>query len=195
MTHESYALLEAGIDGEPRAAQLASEYSDFAMRVPPDDVDAAAAALLVASRALVGVAARSLAGVDDITLPQYRALVVLTRPVPVTVGDLATTLDIHRSTATRLCDRLERKGLIRRRPGVSDDRRETPVGLTAKGRRLVDRVTEHRRRDIHTIASWMSPEDRQHAIVALTAFAVAAGELPGVDRFGWADYVGNAPPQ
>ena len=53
---------------------------------------------LVASRALVGVAARSLAGVDDITLPQFRALVVLTGGIPVTVGDLATTLDIHRST-------------------------------------------------------------------------------------------------
>src|SRR6476659_9486342 len=122
MTHESYALLEAGIDGEPRAAQLVSEYSEFAMRVPPDDVDAAADALLIASRALVGVAARSLVGVDDITLPQYRALVVLTRPAPVTIGDLATALDIHRSTATRLCDRLERKGLVRRRPGVSGDR-------------------------------------------------------------------------
>src|SRR4029078_9681087 len=95
-----------------------------------DDLDAATQALLVASRALVGVAARSLAGVDDVTLPQYRALCVLTRPVSVTIGDLAMTLDIHRSTATRLCDRLERKGLIRRRPGVSDDRRETPVGLT-----------------------------------------------------------------
>ena len=77
-----------------------------------DDLDAATRALLVASRALVGVAARSLAGVDDVTLPQYRALVVLTRPVSITIGDLATTLDIHRSTATRLCDRLERKGLV-----------------------------------------------------------------------------------
>jgi len=158
-----------------------------------DDLDAATRALLVASRALVGVAARSLAGVDDVTLPQYRALVVLARPVSITIGDLATTLDIHRSTATRLCDRLERKGLVRRRPGASEDRRETAVTLTAKGRRLVDRVTEHRLRDLHVIASWMSPADRQRAIRSLTAFAAAAGELPGVDRFGWADNVGNGP--
>jgi DNA-binding MarR family transcriptional regulator len=128
-----------------------------------------------------------------VTLPQYRALVVLTRPVPVTIGDLATILDIHRSTATRLCDRLERKGLVRRRAGASEDRRETSVMLTAKGRRLVDRVTRHRVRDLHTIASWMTPADRQRAIRALTAFAAAAGELPGVDRFGWADYVGDGP--
>ena len=158
-------------------------------QMPENDLDleAATEALLVASRALVGVAARSLADVEDITLPQFRALVVLTRPGTVTVGDLAQVLDVHSSTATRLCDRLERKRLIRRRPGVSPDRRETPVSLTAKGRRLVERVTDHRRRDIATIASSMSPEDRESVICGLAAFAVATGEMPGVDRFGWAD--------
>jgi DNA-binding MarR family transcriptional regulator len=164
------------------------------MHATGDDVVAATEALLVASRVLVGVAARSLAGVDDITLPQFRALVVLTRPATVTVGDLAFLLDSHPSTATRLCDRLERKGLVRRRPGVSPDRRETPVNLTAKGRRLVERVTDRRRRDLRAIASSMSPEDRERAIRGLTSFAVAAGELSGVDQFGWTDSVGNEMP-
>lgn len=159
-----------------------------------DGLEAATEALLVASRALVGVAARSLAAVDDITLPQFRALVVLTRQVPVTVGDLAVTLDIHRSTATRMCDRLVRKGLVRRRSGVSSDRRETAVGLTAKGRRLVDRVTDYRRRDLNRIAASMSPKNRERVIQGFTLFAGAAGELPGVDRFGWADYVGSDMP-
>jgi len=192
ITHAFGRAPTGSIAGERHLFE-ANQYIDAAMDRNRDDLDAATQAFLVASRALVGVAARSLAGVDDVTLPQYRALVVLLRPSPVTVGDLATTLDIHRSTATRLCDRLERKGLVRRRAGASEDRRETSVALTAKGRRLVDRVTEHRVRDIHTIASWMSPADRRRAIVGLTAFAVAAGELPGVDRFGWADHVGDAP--
>jgi DNA-binding MarR family transcriptional regulator len=157
------------------------------MHETDEEIEAATEALLLASRALMGVAARSLADVDDITLPQYRALVVLTRPTPVTVGDLAVALDIHPSTATRLCDRIERKGLVRRRPGVSPDRRETPISLTAKGRRLVERVTDHRRRDLAMIASSMSPEDRERTIRGLTSFAVAAGEHPGVDQFGWAD--------
>ena len=119
---------------------------------------------------------------------------MLTRPETVTVGDLALLLDIHPSTATRLCDRLERKGLVRRRPGVSTDRRETPVNLTAKGRRLVERVTDRRRRDLSAIASSMSPEERKRAIKGLTSFAIAAGELPGVDRFGWAVSAGNEMP-
>jgi DNA-binding MarR family transcriptional regulator len=157
------------------------------MHETDDEIDAATEALLLASRALMGVAARSLAGVDDVTLPQYRALVVLARPISVTIGDLAVALDIHPSTATRLCDRIERKGLVRRRPGITPDRRETPISLTAKGRRLVGRVTDHRRRDLAMIASSMTPEDRQRTIKGLTSFAAAAGEPPGVDRFGWAD--------
>jgi len=152
-----------------------------------DDVAAATDALLTASRALVAVAARSLAVVDDVTLPQFRALVVLMRPTAVTVGDLAEALDVHPSTATRLCDRLERKRLIRRRPGAAADRRETTVGLTAQGRRLVTRVTDRRRRDIAAIAAAMSSEDRAVAIKGLTSFANAAGELPVVDPFGWSD--------
>lgn len=150
------------------------------------DIESAADALLDASRALVAVAARSLADVDDVTLPQFRALVLLTQAATVTVGDLAEALDIHPSTATRLCDRLDRKALIRRHPGVSADRRETTVTLTAKGRRLVGRVTDRRRRDLAAIAAAMAPKDREHAIESLTAFAQAAGELPVVDPFGWA---------
>ena len=103
-------------------------------------------ALLKASRALVAVAARSLADVEEVTLPQFRALIVLTRPNGVTVRDLADALDIHPSTATRLCDRLDRKQLIRRSPRTDGDRRETNVELTTRGRRLVDQVTERRRR-------------------------------------------------
>src|SRR6266511_55471 len=151
------------------------------------DLDVATDALLTASRALVAVAARSLADVDDVTLPQFRALVVLTRAETVTVGDLAEALDVHPSTATRLCDRLVRKRLVRRRPGVSTDRRETTVSLTAQGRRFVGRVTHRRRRDLAAIAAGMSSVDRGHAIRGLTAFALVAGELPAVDPFGWTD--------
>lgn len=150
------------------------------------DTEAATDAFLSASRALVAVAARSLAAAGDVTLPQFRALVVLTGSVPVTVGDLAQALDIHPSTATRMCDRLERKLLVRRFPAGSSDRRETTISLTARGRRLVERVTERRRRDLSTIAAAMSATERQHAIDGLRSFAQAAGELPALDLFAWA---------
>src|SRR4029077_10764902 len=64
-------------------------------------------AVLRASRVLVSVAARSLAGVDhDVPLPQYRALVVLASRGPQRPTELAEALAVHPSTVTRLCDRL-----------------------------------------------------------------------------------------
>jgi DNA-binding MarR family transcriptional regulator len=152
-----------------------------------DTQEATTDALLDASRALVAVAARSVADAGDVTLPQYRAMVVLLRPGAVTVGDLAESLDIHPSTATRLCDRLERKRLVRRRPASGPDRRETAVELTAKGRRFVDRVISRRRKDLAAIVASMGPDDRTQTLDGLRAFARAAGELPVVDPFGWAD--------
>jgi DNA-binding MarR family transcriptional regulator len=148
--------------------------------------DAVVDAFLVASRALVGVAARSLADVQDITLPQYRALIVLWGRPGIGVTDLAEALDIHASTATRMCDRLVRKQLLCRTRGT-EDRRATELRLAAAGRRLVERVTDRRRRAIADIASGLPAEVRDQAVQSLLAFAEAAGEPTGVDLFGWDD--------
>ena len=90
-------------------------------------------AVIGASRALVAIAARSLAAAgDEVTLPQYRALVVLASRGPQRVVDLAGVLDVTASTATRMCDRLVRKGLIRRQRQPSD-RRSVRMSISAAG--------------------------------------------------------------
>lgn len=144
-------------------------------------------AVLTASRALVAVAARSLATVDArVTVPQFRALVVLSSRGPQRVGDLAEALAIHPSTATRLCDRLVAKQMVRRSPDP-DNRRETMISLTPKGRDLVDAVTSIRRREIAGIVDRIPPSERAPMVRALAAFAAAAGE-PTADAtsLGWA---------
>lgn len=135
-------------------------------------------AVLYASRVLVAVAARSLAGVaDEVTLPQYRALVVLAAKGPQSLRALASTLDVHASTATRMCDRLVRKRLIRRKQS-REDRREVVLDLTASGRRLVAEVTTRRRTEIARIVARVPRDQRQPLVTALTAFGHAAGEVP-----------------
>jgi DNA-binding MarR family transcriptional regulator len=143
-------------------------------------------ALLTASRALVAVAARSLAGLEgDVTLPQYRALVVLAAHGPQTVGQLAECLDQHPSTTTRLCDRLVTKGLIGREISAVS-RRETTISLAAPGRRVVHEVTRRRRREIERIVARVPPGLRTSLIRALTAFSDAAGEIPEQSwSLGW----------
>jgi DNA-binding MarR family transcriptional regulator len=153
-------------------------------QVAPDElVDT----VLAASRALVAVAARSLAAAgDDVTLPQYRALVVLAARGPQGTAELAAALAVNPSTATRMCDRLVRKGLIRRhrQPG---DRRAIRIALTAPGRDLVAEVSERRRAELARLLGALPPEEHEPVIAAFRAFAAAAGELPQPGAaLGWA---------
>jgi DNA-binding MarR family transcriptional regulator len=137
-------------------------------------------AVLTASRVLVAVAARSLAEEVSVSLPQYRALVVLAsrgsqRPV-----DLAQALSVDPSTVTRMCDRLEGKALITRRRD-KEDRRTVVLDLSAAGHQLVDRVTLRRRREIGQILTAVDPKERSNLVRAFTAFGNAAGEIPEAD--------------
>ena len=127
---------------------------------------------------MVAVAARSLAAVDEsVTLPQYRVLVVLASRGPQLMGHLAEALDVHQSTATRVCDRLVGKGLVERSSGHRS-RREVRIELTAKGRGIVHDVSAARRVDIERIVARIPPAVRSATVEALTAFNDAAGELP-----------------
>jgi DNA-binding MarR family transcriptional regulator len=93
------------------------------------------------------------------------------------VKELAEALSIHPSTATRLCDRLVAKRLVRRSP-ARDSRREIVVSLQSRGRNLVEKVTTVRRREIAAIVARVPTELWNPAVIALTAFAEAAGEVP-----------------
>jgi DNA-binding MarR family transcriptional regulator len=139
--------------------------------------------VLSASRALVAVAARSLATVaDDVTLPQYRALIELAVRGPQRAADLAAALGVDRSTTTRMCDRLVRKRLISRRHS-SADRRSVRIALSADGVALVEEVTRRRRAEIERIVQRIPADDRPLVVAALHAFTEAAG---GVGDHDWA---------
>jgi DNA-binding MarR family transcriptional regulator len=133
-------------------------------------------AVLRASRVLVSVAVRSLAAVDhDVTLTQYRALVVLASRGPQRPTALAEALAVHPSTITRLCDRLVAKRLVQRAESPTN-RREVSIRLTPKGRRLVDTVTDRRRAEIATIVARIPARERTTMVHALHALGEAAGE-------------------
>jgi DNA-binding MarR family transcriptional regulator len=143
-------------------------------------------AVLGSSRALVAVAARSLANVaEDVTLAQYRFLIELASRGPQRLADLATALGVDRSTATRMCDRLVRKRLVARRR-AREDRRTVRVSLTGAGAELVAEVSRRRRVEIAAIVGRMAAADRDPVVRALRAFADAAGEVPEQDwSLGW----------
>ena len=135
-------------------------------------------AVLTASRTLVAVATQSLgAAAEDTTIAQYRALVVLASRGPQRMTELAAALDVTPSTAGRMCDRLVRKGLIRRHRARAD-RRAVQVSLTAAGRQVVDQATARRRALIAGILGRLPARQQSAVASALAAFAAAAGEIP-----------------
>jgi DNA-binding MarR family transcriptional regulator len=154
-----------------------------------DGADELVSALLTASRALVGVSARSLARVEDaVTITQFRTLVVLEGHGDTRLNQLAERLGVTPSTALRMVDRLITAHLVTREENKAD-RREVLIALTNEGARLVRDVTQRRRAEIATIVAAMPQEGRQEVVAALNAFAQAAGEAtPSVDtaaRLGW----------
>ncbi|MDA8322047.1 MAG: MarR family winged helix-turn-helix transcriptional regulator [Actinomycetota bacterium] len=143
-------------------------------------------AVLGASRVLVAIAARSLADLaEEVTVPQYRALVVLASQGPQRVLSLAEALAVTPSTATRMCDRLVRKGLLRRRASRTD-RREVRLTLTPAGQSLVDQVTRRRRAEISRILAKIPRADQETIVEMFDKLADAAGEVPGpAPAGGW----------
>ncbi len=143
-------------------------------------------AVLSASRALVAIAARSLADAgEDVTLTQYRSLVLLASRGPQSVAELAEAVAVTPPTASRLCDRLVKKGLVRRRTD-RHDRRQVHIALTQSGRDLIDAVTERRRREIAALLATVPLRTQRSVVVALTQLAQAAGEVPEQDwSAGW----------
>jgi DNA-binding MarR family transcriptional regulator len=163
--------------GQAGAAGTAGLADDVATVEPGAD-EAAVDAVLTASRTMVAVATMSLGtAAEETTIAQYRALVVLASQGPQRLVDLAGALGVMPSTAGRMCDRLVRKGLIRRHRARAD-RRAVQVSITAAGRDVVDQATARRRALIAAILGRL-PADRQAAVAeALRAFAEAAGEVP-----------------
>jgi DNA-binding MarR family transcriptional regulator len=143
--------------------------------------DEAVDAVLSASRSLIAVATLSLgAAAEETTIAQYRSLVVLASRGPQRLTDLAEALDVAPSTAGRMCDRLVRKGLVRRHRARAD-RRAVLVSVTTAGREVVDQATTRRRALIAGILGHLPTAQQMEVARALAAFAAAAGEVPDRD--------------
>ncbi|MGV1009660.1 MAG: MarR family winged helix-turn-helix transcriptional regulator [Dermatophilaceae bacterium] len=133
-------------------------------------------ALMRASRAFSGIVAASLAQVgDQVTAQQLRALVIVATHDQAKAGAVSDALDIHPSSATRLCDKLVLAGLLDRQtdPG---DRRQVTLRLTPAGSRLLAAVMDHRRRALARVLSALTPDDRVQLQRCLTLFSDALSE-------------------
>jgi DNA-binding MarR family transcriptional regulator len=88
---------------------------------------------------------------EGLTLPQFDVLAQLERRKDgMTPGDLTRALLVTAGNVTGIVDRLERVGLVERRP-VPEDRRTVRVCLSARGRAVVKRAIPRHRRDVESL--------------------------------------------
>lgn len=143
--------------------------------------DRSADAALAASRALMGVVARSVSGaLEVVTLPQFRVLVVLDGAGPLRMGILGDAIGVLPSTLSRSIDRIVAAGWVRRTTKPAN-RREVLIELTTAGQKLVTNALEQRRNNIAEIMSVLSADQRSAIVAAFELFSDAAGETPAED--------------
>lgn len=142
-------------------------------------------AVLSVSRAMVALAEASIHQVnDDVTLAQYRTLVILAAG-PSRLADLAEAMAVNPSTATRMCDRLVRKQLIERTRDQLD-RREVGLSLTPTGHALVSSVTEQRRQLVRGLLRDIPTGQRATLVESLNLLSRAVGTAPTASwSTGW----------
>lgn len=104
---------------------------------------------------------------------QLRVLTIVAGNQHTNMNRLAEALGVVPSSASRLCDRLEATGLLRR---VVDprDRREVRLELTAAARRMLTELRDRRRAALAEVLERMTSAGRQELVRALAAFEAAA---------------------
>ncbi len=111
----------------------------------------------------------------ELTLPQWRAIVVLGEASDgARVSEVATRVGGSLPGTSRLLRRLERRGLVSARQDERDHR-ATRVRLTPDGRAVRTAIFEYRRRTIRRVARVASPSPE--LTVELERLAAAIGEM------------------
>jgi len=150
--------------------------------VPSDEVDEALInAAMAVSRSLVAITVRSISSAPvEITVPQFRALVLLEERQPMTMAEIATELGLSPSSCTRLVERLERKSFVSRQPS-SVSRRNVDVRLEPAGDALVASVMFHRRRELIRLLADIEESKVASVQEAFAIVARLAGEAIDVN--------------
>ena len=124
---------------------------------PDSDIDRLVALYRRASRSLRANDPANWA--EGLTMPKIRVLFLIGRSGSVSVGQVATGLGIAQPSATEIIEKLVSKDLVERTADPSD-RRIVRVGLTERGKEMIDRPWETRRAVLASALRDASPDER-----------------------------------
>jgi DNA-binding MarR family transcriptional regulator len=114
---------------------------------------------------------------SGISMAQFGLLRRLYHQGDCEVHEVGHHFDVSPAAASQLVDKLVQAGLVARTENP-DDRRARQVGLTAKGKAIVDRAADESYRWIDDLVAELSPENRAAAQASLAVLIGAEGRLP-----------------
>ncbi len=105
-------------------------------------------------------------GAHSLASRHYGVLEVVNQYPGLTQQEIASTLDLDRTTVSQLLDDLTAAGLVRRQVAASN-RRANSIKLTASGRRLLTRLRELADRANDELTAGLAPSEREQLVSLL----------------------------
>lgn len=142
-------------------------------------IDAALKLWVVLSRAQSALSAHAEADVarHGLSLTEFAALEALYHKGPLLVGELQRAVLKSSGGITYVVDRLQEKGLVRRK-ACPEDRRATYAELSEEGRALMDRIFPLHAESVTAATTGLTLEEKRTAIELLKKLGLAAANTP-----------------
>lgn len=137
----------------------------------------ALAQLTFAVQATIG----RVAAAHDLSIIQARLLGILRDRQP-TITELASFLQLDKTSVTGLVDRAEERGLVRRVPSLVDGR-SVKVVISVAGQELVDSATPRIEAEIGALVEDLSPAQRDELSATASLIVAADAQRRGIDIF------------
>jgi DNA-binding MarR family transcriptional regulator len=112
----------------------------------------------------------------SISLVHLSVLTALEAEGPISMSRLAEALDVADASATGIVDRMEKRGLVKRRHDT-DDRRVVLVDLTDDGRRVFSEMADRRREGLARVLAELSPEEITALLTGMRAIHSARARV------------------
>ena len=134
---------------------------------------------IVLSRASEAIHAHSKADIEShgLSFTEFAILEALYHKGPMLLNEVQKKILVSSGGITFLIDKLEKRGLVQRRPCESD-RRARWAELTDEGRVLLARIFPGHAEVIRRALSGLTPEEQQQLTALLKTLGTAAAALP-----------------
>ena len=103
---------------------------------------------------------------QDISVPQFRILIFINKHTDASLSEVADHIGLTLPTLSKMVDLLVTRGWVMRSP-CPEDRRRLQLGLTARGKVMLDQALESTRASLARSFEGFSPDDLDRIVYSM----------------------------